>query len=290
MKSRTDEKGTLPKIPVGVPSLDKRLRGGVRPGTTLLATGPFGTGYHEFLRTAAIMHGNWQAGTDLFDLEYGSVPEAVRRPSQVRYVLVNDSETAFRRHVHDLAADDVAYPALEEIEITSLAADVAELGPIKPSAGRGFEYSSDNEQDGDVYERVFRRFDDLITGTPGEVVFVDSISDFFPITAKFLDPVDIYFISQTLCHVVAESNSVLVAGADAEVLGQNEVALLKRAFEAVLDFGWFGQGSLQRRVMTVTKFPEFWRENETDDQVTFDIEIDRERFGISQIKKIPAGR
>jgi archaellum biogenesis ATPase FlaH len=270
--------------------MDKRLRGGVRPGTTLLAIGPFGTGYREFLRTAAIMHGNWQAGTDLFDLEYGTVPEAVRQPSQVRYISVNDSEKTFRRHVHDLAADDLAYPALEEIKISSLAADMAELGPIKPSADRGFEYRSDHEQGGDDYERVFRRFDDLIAGTPGEVVFVDSISDFFPVTAKFLDPVDIYFISQTLCHVAAESNSVLIAGADAEVLGQKEAGLLRRAFEAVLDFGWFGQGSLQRRVMTVTKFPEFWRESDADDQVTFDLEIDREHFGISKIKKIPAGR
>jgi hypothetical protein len=139
MKSET---GVLQKIPTGVPSIDNRLRGGVRPGTTILAIGPFGTGYHEFLRTAAIMHGNWQAESGLFDLEYGSVGESVLRPSQVRYISVNDSEKKFRRYVHDLADENVAYPALEQIDVRSLSAEIAELGPIKPSAEGGFEYKS----------------------------------------------------------------------------------------------------------------------------------------------------
>jgi archaellum biogenesis ATPase FlaH len=282
--------GVLQKIPIGVPSIDNRLRGGVRPGTTILAIGPFGTGYHEFLRTAAIMHGNWQAESGLFDLEYGTVGESVLRPSQVRYITVNDAAKTFRRHIHDLADEDVAYPALDQIDVRSLSAEIADLGPMQPSAEGGFEYRSAEERPSDEYEQIFQRFDDLVDGVPGEVVFVDAISDFLPITAKFLDPIDLYFISQTLCHVAAESNSILIAAADRDLLSQKEAALLRRTFEAVLDFDWFGRGSQQRRMMTVTKFPEFWRETEADEHVTFNLEIDREHFGISKVKKIPLGR
>lgn len=288
MRSRTQDEGDpRPKIPLGVPSIDNRLHGGVRPGTSILAMGPYGTGYHEFLRTAAVMHGNWQAESGLFELEYGSVPETVRQPSQVRYILINDTETAFRRHIHDIADDDVAYPALENITVTSIASEVAEVGAITPSEEGGFRYKSEAERTSSEYEEVFERFDDLIEGEPDEFVIVDSITDFGPLTEKFLDPVDIYFLAQTLCHVVSESGSVLLAGGDGEVLGQKRRALLKRSFESVLSFDWFGEGMRKRRTMSVSKFPEFWREVGADERVTFDLDIDREHFGISKISKIP---
>jgi archaellum biogenesis ATPase FlaH len=289
MDSETDTDDPRSKIPIGVPSIDSRLNGGVRPGTTILASGPFGTGYQEFLRTAMILHGNWQAGTDLFDLTYSDVPDSVRRPSTVRYIAVNDSEKLFRRNVHDLADDDVAYPALDNVTFHSLASEVADLGPIKPSEEGGFTYASDGG-DPEAYEDLFKRFDDLIEGEPGEVVFVDSISDFFPITDKFLDPSDFYFIAQTLCHAVSESDSVLIAAANTEHLKPKERALLKRTFEAALDFGWSGQGGGKRRTMTITKFPEFRRESGTEQRAVFDLRIDRENFGISQVQKIPPSR
>jgi archaellum biogenesis ATPase FlaH len=288
MASQTEESRS--KIPLGIPSIDSRLNGGVRPGTTILASGPFGTGYQEFLRTAMMMHGNWQAETDLFELSYSTVPDSVRRPSQIRYISVNDSERRFRRNIHDLADDEIAYPALEHVTFHTLASEVANLGPIKPSEEGGFEYTSEANPSSEEYERVFRRFDDIIEAAPGEVVFVDSISDFLPIADKFLDETDLYFIAQTLCHVVAESNSVLIAGANTEHLTQNQRGLLKRTFEAVLDFGWSGQGGQKRRTMTITKFPEFRRESGTEQRAVFDLRIDRENFGISDVQKIPPSR
>lgn len=286
MKRRTDDNARS-KIPLGIPSIDARLHGGVRPGTTLLAMGPFGSGYREFLRTAAILHGNWQAESGLFELEYGDVEASVRRPTQVRYVALNETDEAFRRHVHDLADDDVVYPALDHVTVESLAAEMAELGPMRPSSETGFEYVSKGKQSGDQYERLFEKFDDLIGDTENEIVIIDSISDFLPVTSKFLDPVDLYFVSQTLCHVVSNSDSVLIAGADADILDRRNRALLMRSFEATLEFGWFGEGMQKRRTLTVTDFPEFWRESDEDDVVTFDLKIDRDRFGISNIKKIP---
>ncbi|WP_276257338.1 RAD55 family ATPase [Haloglomus litoreum] len=278
-----------PKVPIGIPSIDRRLNGGVRKGTTLLVTGPFGTGYQEFLRTAAVLHGNWQTESGLFELEYGEVPATVTRPSQIRYIALNDTETAFRRHIHDIAANDIAYPALEGIEFHSISASIAELGPITPEDG-GFRHKTAEERMSDAYQSVFEEFDQLIEGISDEIVIIESLSDFFPVTAKFLDPADIYFIAQTLCHVVSESDSVLIAGADEELLQHNEAGLLKRSFEGVLDFGWLGEGTARRRTMTVTKFPEFWRESNDDETTMFDLDIDRERFGISSVKKIPPSR
>lgn len=278
------------KTPVGIPSFDNRLRGGVRPGTSILAIGPTGAGYHEFLRSAAIMHGNWQAESGLFNLTYDDLPESVHQPSQVRYITVNDSEKTFRRHIHDLADDEFAYPALEHITVHSLAEEMANLGPIKPGAGGGFKYKSKTDQSTEYYEQVFRRFDDLIEAKPGEIVFIDSLSDFVPIIWKFFKPGDLYFIAQTLCYLVAESNSILIAASDANLIGQQRQGLLERSFEAVLEFGWFGEGLQQRRTLTVSKFPEFWRETDTEGRVNFDLEFNRDRFGISEIEKIPPRR
>lgn len=276
------------KIPIGIPSIDSRLHGGVRPGTTILAMGECGTGYHEFLRTATIMHGNWQAGTELFDLEYGEVDDRVVKPSQVRYVAVTDSEKTFRRNVLDLADRRWAEAALEHVTLSSLAEEVAGLGPLVPSAdGNHLEYSREGSTV-EAYEAVFERFDDLIEAEPGEVVIVDALSDFLPITAKILDTVDLYFIAQTLCYLTAELDSVLIVAADAGTLSPEQRALLRRTFEAVLDFDWFGSGTQQRRTLTVTEFPEFWREYDAEGRVTFDLNVDRDHFGISRTEKIAA--
>lgn len=290
MDQSSDTTNQRSKIPIGVPSFDNRLRGGIRPGTSILAIGPTGTGYHEFLRSAAIIHGNWQAESGLFELTYDDMAEAVQQPSQVRYITINDSEKTFRRHIHDLAADEFAYPALEEINCLSIAEKMANLGPIKPEASGGFKYKSKSDQSTDYYEEVFRRFDDLIEAKPGEIVFIDSLTDFVPLMWKFFEPGDLYFIAQTLCYLVARSNSILIAAGDANLISQQRQGLLERPFEAVLDFGWSGEGLQQRRTLTVSKFPEFWRETDSEGRVNFDLEFNRDRFGISEIEKIPPGR
>lgn len=287
MESQGQGSTEWPKIPVGIPSVDRQLRGGVRPGTTLLLTGPEGAGQAEFIRTAAVMHGNWQAGSGLFDLEYDGPDERVVKPSQVRYVSMNDSSEQFRRNVHDIANSEWVEPALDNLVHRSLAKEVADLGPIQPSDDeRHLAYASDGTWARREYERVFRALDVVIQNEPGEVVLLDAISDFLPITARFLDPVDTYFIAQTLCYLTAATDSVLVAVASTDMLTDREVGMFRRAFEAVLDFDWFGEGTLQSRTMSVTKFPEFWHESDTEGRVTFDLDIDRDHFGISRTQKI----
>lgn len=290
MDNSSNTTNQRPKIPTGIPSFDSRLKGGIRPGTSMLTIGSTGAGQHEFLRFAAIMHGNWQAESGLFDLTYDEVPEAVRQPSKVRYITINDSENAFRRNIHDLADDEFAYPALEQVNVLSLAEEIANLGPIKPGADGGFEYRSKSDQSTGYYEQVFRRFDDLIQAEPGEMVLIDSITDFIPLIWKFFDLGDFHFIVQTLCHIVAKSDGILIAAGDANIISQQRQGLLERSFEAVLNFGWFGEGLQQRRTLTVSKFPEFWRETDTKGRVNFDLEFNRNKFGISKIEKIPPRR
>lgn len=278
------------KIPIGIPSFDNRLEGGIHPGTSMLAIGPTGSGYNEFLRSAAIMHGNWQAESGLFEQTYDDVPEAVQKPSEVRYITVSNSENTFRRRVHDLADDEFAYPALEHINVLSLAEEMATLGPIEPGVDRGIEYNSKADQSAGDYERLLRRFDDLVEAEPGEIVFIDSLTDFVPLVWKFFSPGDLYFVAQTLCYVAAKSDSILIAAGDTGVVTDQRQGLFERSFEAVLNFGWFGEGLRQRRTLTVSKFPEFWRETDTKGRVNFDLEMDRGRFGISEVNKIPPSR
>ncbi|EMA05626.1 hypothetical protein SAMN05443574_1435 [Haloarcula vallismortis] len=83
---------------------------------------------------------------------------------------------------------------------------------------------------------------------------------------------------------------MLIAAGDTDLINAQRQGLLERSFEAVLDFGWFGEGLQQRRTLTVSKFPEFWRETDAKGRVNFDLVIDRDRFGISEMEKIPPGR
>ncbi|WP_338741053.1 HAMP domain-containing sensor histidine kinase [Haloplanus salilacus] len=96
-----------------------------------------------------------------------------------RYGISNGYAPA-RSLKYDLADDEFASPALEHINVLSLAKEMANLGPIKPGAGGGFEYRSKSDQSTEYYEQVFRRFDDLIEAKPGEIVSIDSLTDSVP--------------------------------------------------------------------------------------------------------------
>lgn len=287
----TNEDTKPRKIPVGIPDLDFQLRGGVPPGTVLLTIGPTGTGVEEFMYSAAVMHGNWQADSDLFELAYDRVEADLHQPNQVHYVSLGGPESQLRQSLDSMAEREWVEHAIDNIAIHDLASPLTELGPVRIRNDGELEY---RETGGDVqnpYQGFLRSFGDALVGQlTNSVVFLDQITDLLPLVYKYLDWPDLFFILQTLCYRVAKSNSILIAGANDEFLSRRERALAIRSFNSVLTFDWFGEGGEQRRTIEITKFPEYWRENPAEDRVIFDVEIDRDEFGISSVEKIPPSR
>jgi len=274
------------KIPVGIPDLDRDLNGGVSPGATILPIGPMGTGPTEFARSAAIMHGNWQAESELFELEYGDLDPGVTRPANVRYYSVVDSPARLRLQMEELADPEWVETALANITVHSLADAVADLGSIRVTPEGSFAYGE--ATDDNPYQAFLRAFGDRLTGDlSNDLVIVDSITDFVPMMHRYLSPTDLFFTAQTLCHRIEASDSVLLSPATAEFLSGQERAFVERPFDTVLRCDWFGEGSRQRRTIELTKFPEYWIENPTAERVVFDVALDRDRFGISTVEKIP---
>lgn len=290
MATRPEQLDQRHVVPLGIPGLDRRLDGGIRAGSSLLVIGSFGSGYREFLKTAAVIHGNWQAESGLFDLEYDWQTDSLHRPSEVRYMAITESESRLHRSLANVADSEWVRPAIEHLTCSNLADEYATLGPVKPSSSVHMEYKYEDGSVGDAaeFQQFFRAFgQEIVESMSDELVLVDAISDFLPVSRKYLDWTDLYFISQTLNYIVSASDSVLIAAADADILDQREQALLRRTFDNVLDFEWFGEGTQRRRAMAVTKFPRFWRETGSEDRVLFDVELDRGYFGISDVKKIP---
>jgi archaellum biogenesis ATPase FlaH len=284
--SRADDR----RIPLGIRDLDKDLNGGVRPGATILPIGQVGTGATEFARSCAIMHGNWQADSELFELEYGDFDEPLHRPDGVRYYTVTDSSERLRLQMEEIANVEWVETAFDNITVHSLAEDVADLGPIRVTEEGGFEYG-EPETGSDPYQEFLETLGDhLSADLSNELVIIDSITDLLPMMYRYLSPTDIYFTAQTLCHRIESSGSALIAPADVDFLNQRERAFLQRPFDTVLRFKWHGEGGYQRRTIELTKFPEFWIENPTTERIVFDVELDRNRFGISSVEKIPPSK
>lgn len=278
-----------PLVPLGVPGLDRRLGGGIPQGTSLLVIGSFGSGYREFLRTAAIMHGNWQAESGLFDLEYGEQAESLHQPAEVRYFSITESETGVHRGLSNTADSEWVGPAIERITCSCFAEEFAELGPVKLSSGV-LEYK-DGTGDANEFRQFFRDFgESLLESRSDSFLILDAISDFLPVALKYLDWADLYFISQTLNQFISSSTNILIAGADVDILDRREQALLRRTFENVLDFEWFGEGDRRRRAMSVTRFPRFCRQTGIEQRTMFDVDLDRGYFGLSDMEKIPSAR
>lgn len=276
------------KIPLGIPDLDKDLNGGVRPGATILPIGPVGTGATEFARSCAIMHGNWQADSELFELEYNSFDQSLTRPKHVRYYSVTDETARLRLQMEALANPDVVETALEHVSVHSFADAVAELGSIRVTPQGGFEYGERKQGVENPYQEFLRIFDDhFATDLSNEVIIVDSLTDFLPMMYRYLSPTDLYFTAQTLCHRIESSDSVLIAPANSEFLIQTEQAFVERPFDTVLRCNWFGEGGQRRRTIEMSEFPEYLIENPGAERVVFDVTLDRDQFGVSSVEKIP---
>jgi archaellum biogenesis ATPase FlaH len=287
----TDSGAAATKIPLGIPDLDRRLRGGVSPGTSVLAIGPVGTGYNEFVDTAAVMHGNWLDDSGLFDLEYDAHLSAMHRPSAVNYLSLTQTVDRVRADIRRLVEDDWEEPAFNQIRFDSLADSVADLGPVRVDGSGSFAYGQPAGEQSEAYQAFMRQFgNDISAAIDDSVVVIDALSNVIPIIHKYLDWSDTYFVVQTLCHMVATSDSLLLASADADVCSDRERALLKELFDVVLEFGWFGDGIEQRRTLRITKFPEYQQHNPDEGRVVFDVKIDRGYFGVSSVEKIPPSR
>jgi hypothetical protein len=190
--------------------------------------------------------------------------------------------------MEELADPDVVETALEHISVHSLAEAVADLGSIRVTPEGGFEYGERRQGDETPYKAFLRAFGDhLTTELSNEVVILDSITDFLPMMHRYLSPTDLYFTAQTLCHLIESSDSILVAPANSEFLTRTERAFVERPFDAVLRCNWFGEGGQRRRTIELSKFPEYWIENPGTERVVFDVTLDRDKFGISSVEKIP---
>ncbi|MFW5938669.1 MAG: RAD55 family ATPase [Halanaeroarchaeum sp.] len=278
------------KIPLGIPDLDTDLGGGVRPGTTILPIGPVGSGPSEFAHSCAIMHGNWQADSELFDLEYRNFDRPLSRPDEVHYFSVVDRTDRFRGQLEAIADPRWVDVAFENITVHSLADELADLGIVRPTPEGRFEYEA---YDGNVvpYKEFLYAFGDKFSESLSDgLVIVDSLSDFLPLMYRYLEPSDIFFAVQTITHSVESSNSILIAPADSSFYNRREQAFVERPFDVVLRSDWFGEGGNRRRMLELSKFPEFWVENPGTERVVYDVSLDRNQFGISDVQKIPPSK
>lgn len=274
------------RTPLGVPSLDQYLDGGVRPGTSVLAIGSFGAGYRELLQTAAIMHGNWKADTSLFHSEYGDYAETIRQPERIQYVSFNETTAQLKRTFTDIAHDEWVDEALEAISFAGFGDVISSLGSVTPTSDGTLAYQEGAGELMRDYQEFLREFGDwLFSELTRDVVIIDSFSDLIPVAYKYMDWTDLYFILQTVCSLIRDSDSILIAGADTGLLDEREQTFFKRTFGNVLEFEWIEGESQQKRGMTISNFPQLCCGAAIRNNQLFEVALDRESFGISELER-----
>lgn len=277
------------QIPLGVPFLDRRLDGGVRPGTSVLSIGPFGSGYCALLQTAAIMHGHWKANTSRFHSEYGEYAETLRPPERIRYVSFNETTAQIEQKTADIVHDEWMDEALEEVSFAGFGDVMAGLGSVTPTSDGTLTYQDGAGELMRDYREFLRKFGDwLFTELTREVIIIDSLSDLIPVAYKYMDWTDLYFITQTVCNLIHDSESILIAGVDAGFLDEREETFFKRTFGNVLEFEWLETSTPKKRGMTVSNFSQLSLGAGVGINQLFGVEIDGGAIGISELDRTPS--
>ena len=260
----------MDRIPFGIAQLDTIIDGGAPSGSVVLLSGDAGAGAREFMYTSTVMNALAGADPELFDLNYGSYPEAARPPGEIHYVSFTAARPELEDEFGQVIESELVDPSIGEITFEDLSAEYFQLSPVPRSwyAGARRRISDLGERDErrDVLEALG---DYLKENAPENLVLIDSLSDLAVLSQEGMG-----------------WDGLILLLVDKESLDSTEFGMLMGSADGTFVFEWASGGNELDRTMVVQEFRGVLPEIEAENIVRFETEIGDAGFDISDIRKI----
>ncbi len=282
------------RVPLGVPDLDIRLGGGVLPGYSVLSMGGIGTGYREFIFTAAAVHGSHQLGSIIPDsVDVYQQSSAHRWPDDVCYLSLTQTEAQFKRELLHVIESSWAEIALDGLTFHSVVDEflslstIAQLTQTEPGDGPLATPVDPEISDAD-YRQFLRTIGDMLLDRPEHsFIIIDGMTELLSALTKTFDWQEMFFVLAALRKTIVERNTVLLTPVERSLLTGREYSVLVNSFDGVLEFRWDRANHTRRRLMTMQKFRELLATAGEDELAQFELDLEWGGVGIKKIRKIP---
>ncbi|MFB6218365.1 MAG: RAD55 family ATPase [Halobacteriaceae archaeon] len=277
------------RYPFGVPGLDNNINGGAPDGSLVLAAGEAGAGGREFLYTSALMNALADTDPDLFDLYYGELGGAATLAEEIHYVSFTEGESSIREEMLYTMDSAIVESGIDWVQFTDLSAEYFQLSPVPREwyAGERESLAEMGSSAGDRQDVIEALADHLEEYTPGNIVYVDSLTDLVGVReTDVFEWRDIIYLLQGLRRAIKSWGGVVVVYVGQEVLSDRRLGDLMAAVDGTMLFEWAAGGNERARTMVVREFRGVLSELEGEDIVRFETDINEGGFDISNIRKI----
>lgn len=277
----------MERIPFGIAQLDSIINGGAPPGSVVLLAGEAGAGAREFMYTSAVMNALAKADPELFDLNYGSYPEAARPADEIHYVSFTATGAELAQEFNQAISPELVEPGVSDIDFYDLSSLYFRLSRVPQSW-----YLDERQSITDLGKRAERRdvleaLGDYLDQNAGEnLVFLDSLTDLAAIGGDEMDWGQIAMLVKGLRRAARSWDGLILLLVDREAVSEAQMGLLMGSADGTLVFEWAAGGNELDRTMVVREFRGVLPEIEAENIVRFETEIGDGGFDISDIRKI----
>jgi KaiC/GvpD/RAD55 family RecA-like ATPase len=277
----------MDRIPFGVSQFDSLIGGGSPPGSVVLLAGDSGAGAREFCYTSATVNALARADPELFDLHYGSVPDAATLPDEIHYVSFTAGAREIREEILHTIDDELVDAAMAEIEFQDLSGEYFQLSPIPRDWYVGERRTLADL--GEAHDRrdVLEAFGDYLTEhAPGGLVLVDALTDLTALPDEQVDWSEVTMLLHGLKKASQSWGGLVLVLVNQESLTETQMGTLTGAVDGTLTFEWESGGNERDRTMFVREFRGVLSRIEAEDILRFETEIHDAGFDISDVRKI----
>lgn len=279
----------MARIPFGISRLDGLIGGGAPTGSVVLLAGEAGAGSREFMYTCAVMHALATADPEQFELYYGDLAAGAELPEEVHYLSFTDGGPQLKEEITAAMDPELAEPAVDEIEFTSLTNQYFHVSPVPrnwyaqetPDITNLQERSADREG---LLAALGRRLSRL---APGNLVVIDSLSNLISaIDEEELTWADVSYLVTGLGRAAYDWDGLILLHVNSQAISDHRLGQLVDVCTGSMRFNWETGGSTRARTLVVEQFRSVLAQIEEEDIVQFETELGEAGFDISDVRKI----
>lgn len=284
--SQETEPSESVKIPLGLPTLDSVLKGGIPSGSSVLLSGEVGAGAREFAYTSAAMVSMAKTDPEMFRVYTDADTEIDSVPSGVHYVSFIRGEKAVNDEMRSVL-DDEMYESLSSNLVFEDFSSEYFRNTVVPRSWVDEELADLRSLGQTSEDSLLSSFADYLDeNASGNIVVIDSLTSLVRSSRHKLDWGEILVMLAGLQRAAKRWNGLIFAVLDKDALESRKHQEIASIFDGIFHFDWVEGDTERQRMMYIGALRGAMGGMTGHEDDKYETEVTEEGFEISNIRKI----
>lgn len=278
----------MKRIPFGVSQLDRRIGGGMPPGSLVLLAGEAGAGAREFCYTSAVMNGLGNADPEMFDLQYGDLSDNASVPDEIHYLSFTASRDELAREMSFTIDRKVVETGLEAVQFRDLSSEYFQMSPVPQEWYAGRHATLTELGEGTEREDPVSAVATYIEEHAADnLLIVDSLTDLIGLRDETsVEWSDVIYLLKGIRKAIRDWRGAILLLVSSDALTDDRMGDLMSSVDGTMAFEWASGGNELSRTLVVREFRGVLSQLEEEEIVRFETEIHEAGYDITNVRKI----